>query len=150
MTKIRHDSNTQIRLDEDDLYEMLFMGYVTIKENESCSYTLLANAEDFEKAYEEYSKEKNNPETELYYITHPDDEREDEKKYYVKVFKGVFGYLNVEYDADGLITYDRKQNNKYQTQFTKTEIAQLKRRDDIPLDWDKVKLIEVDDEQSRY
>ena len=77
MTKIRHDSNTQIRLDEDDLYEMLVMGYVTIKENESCSYTLLANVEDFEKAYEEYSKEKNNHETELYYITHPDDEEEE-------------------------------------------------------------------------
>ena len=88
MTKIRHDSNTQIRLDEDELYEMLVMGYVTIKENESNSYTILANAEDFEKAYEEYSEEKNNPETELYYITHPDAEREDGKKYYVRVFNG--------------------------------------------------------------
>ena len=78
MTKIRHDSNTQIRLGENDLYEMLVMGYVTIKENESYSYTLFANAEDFEKAYEAYSEEKNNPETELYYITHPDDE-EDKK-----------------------------------------------------------------------
>ena len=77
MTKIRHDSNTQIRLDEDDLYEILVMGYVTIKENESCSYTLFANVEDFEKAYEEYGEEKNNPETELYNITHPDDEEED-------------------------------------------------------------------------
>ena len=71
----------------------------------------------------------------------------EEKKYNVKVLKGDFGYLNVEYHADGLIMYDRKQNNKYQTQFTETEIEQLKQRYDIPLDWDKVKLIEVDDKE---
>lgn len=82
------------------------------------------------------------------YAETPLSEREDGKKYYVKVFKGIFGYLNVEYDAGELITYDRKQNNNYQTQFTKTEIEQLKQRNDIPLDWDKVKLIEVDSESN--
>lgn len=79
------------------------------------------------------------------YAETPIAEREDEKTYYVKVFKSDFGYLNVEYDAGGLITYDKKQNNKYQTKFTETEIEQLKQRDDIPLDWEKVKLIEVED-----
>ena len=84
------------------------------------------------------------------YAETPLAEREDEKKYYVKVFKGDMGYLNVECDTSEFITSDREQDNEYKSEFTGTEIEQLKQRYDIPLDWDKVKLIEVEDEQSRY
>lgn len=77
----------------------------------------------------------------------PLEEREDGKKYYVKVFKGYRGYLNVSYVTRKFMTADKKQTVSYQTQFTETEIEQLKQRDDIPLDWDKVKLIEVDDKE---
>lgn len=81
------------------------------------------------------------------YAETPLDEREDDKKYYVKVFKGDGGYLNINYlIRDKIIISDMKQIAAYQTMFTESEIEQLKKHDDIPLDWDKVKLIEVDDE----
>lgn len=82
------------------------------------------------------------------YAETPLAEREDDKKYYVKVFNNDFGYLNVNYVIGRAIASDREQDFGYQTQFTKSEIKQLKQRDDIPLDWDKVKLIEVDDESN--
>lgn len=81
------------------------------------------------------------------YADTPLAEREDDKKYYVKVFKSNFGYLNVNYVTGRSIASNREQLLGYQTQFAENEIAQLKQRDDIPLDWDKVKLIEVEDEQ---
>ena len=77
----------------------------------------------------------------------PLDERKDEKKYYVKVFNGDLGYLSIKVSTNVVTTNDIN-GNWYQTQFTKSEIKQLKQRDDIPLDWDKVKLIEVDDENN--
>ena len=81
------------------------------------------------------------------YAETPLDEREDEKKYYVKVFKGYRGYLNVSHATSKFMTADMSQTVSYQTQFTEIEIEQLKRRDDIPLDWDKVELIEVTDDE---
>lgn len=82
------------------------------------------------------------------YAETPLEEREDEKKYYVKVFKSNFGYLNVNYVTGRSIASDREQLLGYRTQFTKSEIKQLKQRDDIAIDWDKVKLIEVDSESN--
>ena len=70
------------------------------------------------------------------------------KKYYVKVFKNDFGYLNFNYVIDRAIASDREQRLGYRTQFTKSEIKQLEQRYDIPLDWDKVKLIEVEDDEN--
>jgi len=56
----------------------------------------------------------------------PLDERVEEKKYYVKIYDSALGYLNI---------------NK--TKFNDKEIEQLKKRDDIPLDWNKVSFEEA-------
>lgn len=57
----------------------------------------------------------------------PLDERAEVKKYYVKAYDSVM------YVSEG---------NGYKTKFTDKEIEQLKQRDDIPLDWNKVTLEE--------
>ena len=81
------------------------------------------------------------------YAETPLGEREDKKKYYVKVFKGNMGCLNIyNFNRGEAMISDRKQNSACQTQFTEAEIEQLKQRNDIPLDWGKVKLIEVNDD----
>lgn len=70
-------------------------------------------------------------------------ERVEEKKYYVKVYDGVFGYLKINYFTGKMSISDKYESNGYKTKFTDKEIEQLKQRDDIPLDWNKVKLEEV-------
>ena len=70
----------------------------------------------------------------------PLDERVEEKKYHVKAFQA---YLNIR-----LIDNSSSINTSYETyaihtKFTKKEIEQLKKRDDIPLDWNKVTLEET-------
>ena len=77
------------------------------------------------------------------YAETPLDEREDEKKYNVKVFNSFEGFLYVY--KDYVMLSARVDDSR--GQFTETEIAQLKQRDDIPLDWEKVKLIEVTDDE---
>ena len=76
------------------------------------------------------------------YADTPLAEREDDKKYYVKVFNSFEGFLYVY--ADCVMLSARVDDSR--GQFTQKDIDELKQRYDIPLDWDKVKLIEVDDE----
>lgn len=38
------------------------------------------------------------------------------------------------------------EDNRFKTKFTDKEIEQLKQRDDIPLDWNKVTFEEAEDE----
>ena len=71
-------------------------------------------------------------------------EREDEKKYYVKVFNSFEGFLYVY--ADCVMLSARVDDSR--GQFTQKDIDELKQRYDIPLDWDKVKLIEVEDKET--
>ena len=78
------------------------------------------------------------------YAETPLDEREDEKRYYIKVFDIDAGYLNIK-PSNKPITSFNFTGNWYRTEFTKSEIEQLKQRDDIPIDWDKVKLEEVEE-----
>ena len=74
---------------------------------------------------------------------------EKEPKYYVKVLGGDRGYLNIySFNNDEAMIGDRKQNESFQVLFTATEIEHMKQREDIPLDWDKVKLIEVDEKET--
>ena len=80
------------------------------------------------------------------YAETPLDEREDEKKYYVKVFNSFEGFLYVYEDC--VMLSARVDDSR--GQFTQEDIDELKQRYDIPLDWDKVKLIEVEDEQSEH
>lgn len=74
------------------------------------------------------------------------------KKYAIKVIKADSfpannsGYLNINYRAN-LVTFDNKTDfEDWRASFTKKEIEELKARDDIAIDWDKVKLEEMDDE----
>ena len=64
--------------------------------------------------------------------------KEEEKKHYVKIYDSVVGYLNI-----GVLTHkmsvDSKTNiDTMKTKFTDKDIEELKKRDDIPLDWNKV------------
>ena len=72
----------------------------------------------------------------------------NEKKYYVKVFNQENSFLNMNVDNNLFVLDESYQSKPFKTQFTKSEIKQLEHRDDIPLDWGKVKLIEVDDENN--
>ena len=70
----------------------------------------------------------------------PLDERVEENKQYVKVCDSVFGYLNINTFTGKMSMNDVSEGDGYKTKFTDKEIEQLKQRDDIPLDWNKVKL----------
>ena len=74
------------------------------------------------------------------------------KKYAIKVIKADSfpasnsGYLNINYRAN-LVTFDNKTDfEDWRASFTEKEIEELKKRDDIAIDWDKVELEEVEDE----
>ncbi|AUV59756.1 hypothetical protein [Lactobacillus phage Bassarid] len=66
----------------------------------------------------------------------PLEERKEDKKYQVKAFGGV---LNINIFGAAMFLPE----DKLKTKFTYKEIEQLKKREDIPLDWDKVELEEV-------
>lgn len=74
------------------------------------------------------------------------------KKYTVQVLPNEKGYLHVDHkdEASDEVSYSIgwPEDSYYltQTEFTKSEIEELKTRDDIAIDWDKVELEEVDDE----
>lgn len=72
----------------------------------------------------------------------PLDEREEEKKYYVKVFDGQLGYLNIYISTGDITAGSMCETELFKTKFTNKAIEQLKQRDDIPLDWNKVTLEE--------
>ena len=63
-------------------------------------------------------------------------EVDKEQKYYIHVFKEQNGYLNIVNDK--VRFYDNAEGDGYKTKFTDKEIEQLKQRNDIPLDWNKV------------
>jgi hypothetical protein len=70
----------------------------------------------------------------------PVDRRVEEKKYQVKVFGN---YLNVPVDDLLPFLFYGDETEKVKTHFTLKEIEELKQRDDVPLDWDKVTLEEA-------
>ncbi|AFU63177.1 hypothetical protein 8014-B2_00110 [Lactobacillus phage ATCC 8014-B2] len=71
----------------------------------------------------------------------PLDERKEEKKYFIRVFNIDYGYLNIH--SNGKVTCDDNYEGLgFKTRFTRHEINQLKQRDDVPLDWNKVTLEE--------
>ena len=67
------------------------------------------------------------------------------KKYRIKVLNN--NYLNVNYYSDLVAFADLCETGGWRTSFTKKEIEELKKRDDIAIDWDKVELEEVDDDE---
>lgn len=70
----------------------------------------------------------------------PLDERVEEKKYQVKAFGK---YLNVPVGDLLPFLFFGDDTKAVKTRFTLNEIEQLKQRDDIPLDWNKVTFEEV-------
>lgn len=76
----------------------------------------------------------------------PLDERVEEKKYYVKVLNKEFGYLNIDNFTGKMSISTMSEDNRFKTKFTDKGIEELKRRDDIPLDWNKVTFEDVEDE----
>lgn len=71
------------------------------------------------------------------------------KKYTIRVLKNEVapddGYLNVDYQKNAVTIANKNEFNGWRTSFTKNEIEELKKCDDIAIDWDKVRLEEVDD-----
>lgn len=67
-------------------------------------------------------------------------EVEKEKKHYVKICDGYSGYLNIDNFTGKMSVANMSEDNRFKTKFTDKEIEQLKQHDDIPLDWNKVKL----------
>lgn len=74
----------------------------------------------------------------------PLDKRAEEKKYYVKIFDNVLGYLNIDISIGDIMAGSMCETGFFKTKFTTKAIEQLKQRDDIPLDWNKVKLEETE------
>lgn len=74
----------------------------------------------------------------------PLDERVEEKKYYVKVYDSLTGYLNINYFTGKMSVDSESAGNGCKTKFTDKDINELKQRDDIPFDWNKVKLEEAE------
>lgn len=74
------------------------------------------------------------------------------KRYTVQIFPNERGYLHVDHESETSdevsysIGWPEAMYYLTQTEFTKSEIEELKARDDIAIDWDKVKLEEMDDE----
>lgn len=73
----------------------------------------------------------------------PVDARVEEKKYYVKIFDGELGYLNIDISTGKLTAGSVLETESIRSKFTDKAIEQLKQRDDIPLDWDKVRFEEA-------
>lgn len=114
----------------------------------------VAYVEDYERyaltVYEEEVFERLPFSDKLYTIlselamTAPED-RKDIKKYFIHVLKEDTGYLNV---IGGKIELDDNyESTGFKTKFTSDEINQLKQRDDVPLDWNKVTLEEARQEE---
>lgn len=74
----------------------------------------------------------------------PLNERVDKKKYYVKVFNNEYGYLNINILTGKITADDKYETDTNKTEFTSKAIEQLKQRDDVALDWDKVILKEAE------
>lgn len=96
----------------------------------NCNYTNPAKPELFLLAVE--------------YAKTPVEERKEEKKRYVKICDNPFGYLNIDTETNEMDVETKEEDICIKTKFTDKEIEQLKQRDNIPLDWDKVKFEEAD------
>ena len=75
----------------------------------------------------------------------PLDDRVEENKYYIKIRYGFNCFLNINPLTGDMSIFDATEGYCFKTKFTDKEIEQLKQRDDIPLDWNKVDLVNADD-----
>lgn len=68
------------------------------------------------------------------------------QKYTIKVAPGEEGYFCVNQVNFIVDITDVRELGDWQTHFTKSEIEQLKQRDDLAIDWDKAKIEPVEEE----
>lgn len=83
-------------------------------------------------------------------ITGNQHQSDDNKEYAVRVLKGnsaerCSSYLNVNYRTNIVTFASDVEFEDWTASFTKNEIEELKKRDDIAIDWNKVELEETDD-----
>jgi len=75
----------------------------------------------------------------------PLDDRDEENKYYIKIRYGFNRFLNINTLTGDMSVFSATEAYGFKTKFNYKEIEQLKRRNDIPLDWDKMDLVKADD-----
>lgn len=84
-------------------------------------------------------------------ITGQREHQSSDKKYAVKVFLGDYPvyfldkYLAFNRETGAPVITTNDDDSGWQTHFTEKEIEELKKCDDIAIDWDKVELEEVND-----
>ena len=70
------------------------------------------------------------------------------KKYTIRVLKNEVapddGYLNVDYQKNAVTIANKNEFNGWRTSFTKNEIEELKKCDNLAIDWNKAKIEEAD------
>ena len=64
----------------------------------------------------------------------PLDKRAEDKKYFIKIFDGELGYLNIDISTGKMTAGSVCETEFFKTKFTNKAIKQLKQRNDIPLD----------------
>ena len=74
------------------------------------------------------------------------------KKYRIRVLKSETAtidsrYLQVNYQTNRVAFADKYERDNWRASFTKNEIEELKKRDDIAIDWNKAEIDEVDDDE---
>lgn len=90
---------------------------------------------------------------ELLEITGQRQRQVSDKKYAIKVFRGDYPvcfldkYLAFNRETGAPVITTNDDDSGWQAHFTEKEIEELKKRDDIAIDWDKVELEEVSEEQ---
>ena len=74
-----------------------------------------------------------------------------DKKYAIKVFRGDYPvhfldkYLAFNRETGAPVITTNDDDSEWKAHFTEKEIEELKKCDDVAIDWDKVELEEVDD-----
>ena len=88
---------------------------------------------------------------ELLEITGQRQRQVSDKKYAIKVFRGDYPvyfldkYLAFNRETGAPVITTNDDDSGWKAHFTEKEIEELKKCDDIAIDWDKVELEEVDD-----
>lgn len=74
-------------------------------------------------------------------------ERNKSQKYTTQVGPGPATYLNVHWDPIDICVGNMSETGYWRGVFNRQEIKELKKRDDIAIDWDKTKIEPVEDDE---
>ncbi|MGM9908019.1 hypothetical protein [Limosilactobacillus sp.] len=81
------------------------------------------------------------------YLATPVDERQEEKKYTVRVAPGKFGLLNYNDGTGVFMVDDILEDGAWATRFTHGKIEDFKKRNDLAIDWDKAIIEPAEDDE---